>query len=955
MSRVIAILAFLISISSSAQETCRGIPNIRNFPRSEYNAGTQNWGICQDQRGFIYFANNDGLLYFNGVEWNLTRISSISPLRSILVDSKNNLYIGLINDFGIVRMEGSELSTFQSLKDLIPEDCREFDEIWKIYEVSEGIIFQCYKYIFLYTDNSVKVIEPEKRFQFSYQVGNKTFVHEPGVGLFELTNGELVKMSWWKESGDMEISSIIELGDNNLLIGTTYNGIYELREGLVKKWETPVNKSILNSRLYSAAELPGNLFAFGTILDGLIISDKEGNIKYTLNSNSGIQNNTVLSLFVDMSDNLWLGLDNGIDYIEINSPLSYIGSNKIGTGYCCRVFEGNLYLGTNQGLYVRSLSGHSSDLDFKLVENTAGQVWSLDEFAGQLLCGHNLGTFIVKGTKAEKIYGQEGAWKFMVIKDNPGLIIGGNYQGLSLYRLLNGKWQFYKKIVGFKESSRYMCQDQDNNIWIGHSGKGIFKVRLNEEKGVLSSVFYYNSDHGLPSNAGNILFEFEDEIYVSTNSGIFGYDKLSNSFIVSERLNKLFENSGRIKTLVSVAGGDKWYIADKEAGLITNIDDRTARRITVPFSKLTGKFVNEFEFIYPFDSENIFMGLENGFVHFSPLVPKSYNSNYKTFVTEVELPYLDSTLYLRDSEIVRSYEFPFNKNSFRFHFAAPFFENEFPLEFSYYLEGFSEEWSKWSIDTYKDFTTLREGNYMLKLKSRNVYRVESEPDEFAFTILPPWRRSTQAYLIYLLFILLLAISVIRYILYRVKLSQKLQEEKYQQDMREREDRFQREALLAEKEIIDLRNDKLRSEMVYRDKEIANQTMAIIEKNKFLKRVNEDLNSIQDYVVTEAARNRIFGLVKRIRKEIDIKHQNKIFETYFDEANEELFKSLMEKHPELTPYDLRLCAFIRMNISTKEIATILNISYRGAEVSRYRLRKKMHLPREVNLSSYLSSF
>ena len=144
-------------------------------------------------------------------------------------------------------------------------------------------------------------------------------------------------------------------------------------------------------------------------------------------------------------------------------------------------------------------------------------------------------------------------------------------------------------------------------------------------------------------------------------------------------------------------------------------------------------------------------------------------------------------------------------------------------------------------------------------------------------------------------------------------------------------------------------------MIARDKELANQTMGIINKNKFLKKVNEDLGNIQDFIVNDAAKAKILGLKKLIKKEIDLKLQNKIFETYFDEANEDFFKRLKEKYPDLTPYDLRLCAFVKMNISTKEIATILNISYRGAEVSRYRLRKKMDLPREVNLSSHLASF
>jgi DNA-binding CsgD family transcriptional regulator len=277
------------------------------------------------------------------------------------------------------------------------------------------------------------------------------------------------------------------------------------------------------------------------------------------------------------------------------------------------------------------------------------------------------------------------------------------------------------------------------------------------------------------------------------------------------------------------------------------------------------------------------------------------------------------------------------------------------MEFSYMLQGFSDEWSDWSIERYKDFTSLHEGSYTILVKARNVYGLESEPASFVFRVMPPWQRSTTAWLVYLLMFIGLVFLIIRYVLHRVRQSVLRQEEKGRQEMQERERRYEREALVAEKEIVKLQNEKLQNEVVFRDKELSNQTMGIINKNKFLKKVYEDLNSIQEYVVNDAARAKIFGVTKRIKKEIDLKHQNKIFESYFDEANEEFFKRLKEKYPDLTPNDLRLCAFIRMNISTKEIAAILNISYRGAEVSRYRLRKKMDLPRETNLASHLAGF
>ncbi len=284
MSKSPVFLFLFISVTTFAQETFRGIPHIRNFNKSEYHAGTQNWGIIQDQRGFLYFANNDGLLSYNGGEWGLTRISSSAPLRSIMTDSENRIYVGLINDFGVISRKDNTASSYSSLKDLLPEEDREFDDIWRIHELDGEIVFQCHKYIFIYKEGGFRVIKPDTRFHFSFKVGNQVFVQEMGVGMHELSHDKLVKLDWWQEHRDQEICSILEYGDEKLLVGTTYNGIYILENGKVHQWEAPVNELLVRYRLYSALKLPNNLYAFGTILNGLIISDSDGNVLYTLNT-----------------------------------------------------------------------------------------------------------------------------------------------------------------------------------------------------------------------------------------------------------------------------------------------------------------------------------------------------------------------------------------------------------------------------------------------------------------------------------------------------------------------------------------------------------------------------------------------------------------------------------------------------------------------------------------------
>ncbi|MCU0459044.1 MAG: hypothetical protein MUE37_08135 [Bacteroidales bacterium] len=955
MPKVLPILLFLCSTVTFAQENYRGIPFVRNFHKSEYKADTQNWGIAEDRRGFIHFANNDGLLSFDGVEWNLARISATAPLRSVLVDSQDNIYVGLINDFGLVSRSGNNPPAFISLKYLLPEKYSEFDEIWRIHETTTGIIFQCYEYIFLYSGDTIKVIEPAGRFRFSHKVGGRILVQEPGKGVSELIGDSVVSLPWWDLYRDKEINSILELENGKLLIGTTYDGLYVLDEEGISGWKTPVNELLLKSRLYSAVRLPDNRFAFGTILNGLIISDGDGNIVCNLNTEWGIQNNTVLSLLADRTGNLWLGLDNGIDFAEIDSPLSYIGSDKIGTGYCCRVFQGDLYLGTNQGLYVVPFDSRFEENEFRLVENSAGQVWTLEEAFGQLLCGHNHGTFIIDGERAVKICNEEGAWKFIPVKGRPDLLIGGHYEGLVLYKRTGDTWSFRTKIEGFEESSRYLFQDVEGYIWVGHSGRGIFRLKMDDTYERVTEVLRFPLNGDLPSQAGNILFSFNNRIYVSAPDGVREYDETDNIFRPSAELNEIFAGCGRIMSVADAPNGYTWFIAEKESGYLRQNEDMTYTRVTVPLRKLRDRYVNEFESVYPYDSENILMGLEEGFVSYNPSVPKQYNTGFPAFITRVRTEKPDSVIYLWNGGHEAGFQFPWKTNSLRFYFASPFFENDNDLMFSYFLDGFSEEWSDWTTEHYRDFTNLREGEYALNVKARNVFGTESETAQFHFIVRPPFRRSVAAYIGYLLVIALLLYSVARYSIRRAALAASMKEEKLRAEMKEQQHIHQQESLLAEKKILDLTNEKLRSEMLFRDKELANQTMIIIEKNKFLQKVNEELYGIQDFVVNDQIRTKVLELKKKINREIDIKLQNKIFESYFDEANEDFFRVLKEKHPDLTPYDLRICAFIRMNIPTKEIAAILNISYRGAEVSRYRLRKKMQLPRRINLSAYLTGF
>jgi DNA-binding CsgD family transcriptional regulator len=188
--------------------------------------------------------------------------------------------------------------------------------------------------------------------------------------------------------------------------------------------------------------------------------------------------------------------------------------------------------------------------------------------------------------------------------------------------------------------------------------------------------------------------------------------------------------------------------------------------------------------------------------------------------------------------------------------------------------------------------------------------------------------------------------------YRIEKSRLAEKQKQKEKYQVLEQKLKEEALIAEKEMERLRNETLRLEMIHKEKELANSTMLLINKNNILNKLQSDLRGVNSSLGNDPSKNRINSIIKRIDKEIDSEKQWKVFNTHIEQVYEELFKKLKDKYPDLTPRELSLCAYLRMNISSKEIATLMNISARGVEISRYRVRKKLRLDREANLTEFI---
>jgi len=434
-----------------------------------------------------------------------------------------------------------------------------------------------------------------------------------------------------------------------------------------------------------------------------------------------------------------------------------------------------------------------------------------------------------------------------------------------------------------------------------------------------------------------------------------------NAFYVVELSSKaqswLFWLLGQqsIRYLKEDTEGNIWFIHEKNLGVV---DMSAQQPAIIHLPELNNKMLSGFEFIYPVNDNNIFIGGERGFFHINY---EKYKKNIPALQVQVRAVKIvnkkDSLLFggyfanVDDKQIQGKNQIPRIRNNWKtilFEFSSPLFGQQANLEYTYKLKGFDENWAEWSGKTEKEYTHLAPGTYTFEIKVRNNLGNESEPVGYTFKVLPPWYQTTLAYIIYLL---LFGLAV--YYLYkwqRKKFNQ--QQEKYEEEQKRLQYLYQLEINKAENELVALRNEKLQSEIDFKNSELATTAMHLVQKGELLAKIKGELNQIMKVLDNEKAVIELKKMIKVLSEDDKMDKDWEHFAQHFDKVNSDFVVSLKEKHPTITGNELKLCAYLRMNLSTKEIAQLMNISVRGVEISRYRLRKKLQIPSEKSLFDYL---
>ena len=790
---------FCNSKSIFAQDlSLAGLPLIKNYLPSEHGGTPQNWGIVQDKRGVMYFANTAGVLEYDGVSWRLIEVEN-EIARTIAIDDKGTIFVGGIDQFGYLQSDTKGKLEYKSLISLIPVEQRNFGDIWSIWPCRDGVFFQSASHLFLIKDplqslsekksDAVKHWKSKSVFNPAYLVYNNFYILESGSGLLTLSGDSLKLINGGKQFTKSTIYSMLSFSDNTLggtdykkiLIGSE-TGFYTFDGSTISPFRTEADDYIIKNQLYFRGTiLSNNTYAFGTQNGGLIVIDNQGNLKKIINKFSGLNDNTIWYVYSGKAGELWLATNNGIAKINYPSPLTLLDSRfgLDGVIYAVSTHKGKIYVTTTNGIYI---TNNTEDQDyksvFKKVEGINSESWQILDLDDYQLVGTTHGVYLLDDKKATQIISD---WRFSYCfcqsAINKNIIYVGLHDGVATLRFKNGVWTDGGKIPGVTEIILSITEETNGAVWLSTYNKGLIKL-VPFSNGTQSSysITRYGKEKGVAERQ-IVSIKVKNKIFFAAAKGFISYDKEHDYFLPDSQLGERFINNFLTVDAKKDVKGDIWVMGggnnEFEIGKIIFDKNGKANWKSYPILNniLENDLIHAQYHIYPDSySPDIIWIIANEKLYKFNINDSGINTHqleYFALIRSVKTTG-DSVIYFGDenngnkSFKENEWELQSDLSSIEFSFAATSYLNESENRFQYFLEGFDRQWSEWTKENKKEYTNLPSGSYQFRVRAINTLNQLSNESSFAFFIPTPWYKSIWALLLYATIIIFLMWWLVRW-------------------------------------------------------------------------------------------------------------------------------------------------------------------------------------------------
>lgn len=926
---------------------------VQNFTPSDYKAGIQNIDFAQNRDMNLFVANNLGILSYNGTSWEKHAFQTGKKQRSLAFDEKSGrLYFGSQGVFGYFTNDWQMVS----LTDKIPQGGPDFDEVWDVFLLNSKVYFCTFQGVFVFDGQSVFALTHKDGFYRTFRTNGKLFAQTRKGQLFEIKDHELLPLPYLVNLSKETIAGMLTQDGGYLIIYNSGKIEFVTSFGSILKYEG-LNNALQGKYVNHVLQLSDSRLAISTQTAGLFLFDLQKQTIEHLTTREGLLSNVCLRAFQDYSGNLWVGMQNGISLIDINSPMRFINEeiNIQGSGYEAYYKEEGVYYTTTNGIYFLAKNAAQS----VFLKGTEGPAYGMKMIGGKLYAGHHTGLFMLVNGTARRVAYTHGLWQVKQLQSNPEYAVGGTYSGLFLFRI-NEKMELQGvgRIEGFEESSRFFEEDQEGKIWVGQFYKGLYQLSLSADLRAVT-VNKISANQGLPIDEQIILSRIDNDLYLGTPKGIYKIDQPGNRIVKSEIFSKVIGEQ-QVYLLVQDNQKNIHVYTEDMAGFFKQISTDNYTFVPSSLFQLRYSFNNDLLNISIHTNDGVLFNANEGFIHYKPELENRLAAEKPLLVSKVVNVAEHSVLYERipfseKLETPLQLTVSYRAKVLQFIVEAFQFNEVNNQQFRYFLKGFDEDFGEWTYATTKEYTNLKEGNYEFIVQTKNELGQNISSRPLLLKVDPPFYRSLPARLLYVLLGL-----------FSLWLVSRLQKRRYKLKSMAVEDAKQRELLKKQQELIEIEHqkehavrqieeDKMKSELRHLNSLLAASTMNLVVKNEFMENIKEELEEVKRKGKSLETKHALEKIVREIDTTLRLEEDWKQFEYHFDQIHGDFLNRLREEFLDLTPNEQKLCALLRLNLSTKEISNLMSISLRGVEIARYRLRKKLGLDIGQNLSKFILEY
>jgi ligand-binding sensor domain-containing protein/DNA-binding transcriptional regulator YiaG len=951
------------------------------------------YAIAQDQEGFMWFGTHNGLLRYDGystksfhtIKTKNQEEISIKTVHALYLDSKKKLWIGT-EDNGLLVYDTksgiwSKIIDNQQINSAINAIFEDKKGNFWIATMSNGcFLFNAQHQLTQHFDTQNSILQNNSIFSFAEDSNGRIWIAAAGAGLnFYDETQRKIQVIHNQNSPTEDLACFRKClfwnNDGTLWIGTENDGLYlyHTQNQTFQHYKRNATNVLLPNSISDIKAMPDGKIWLTSDGNGLFVCEPSTMAfrqeKHNNASRNELNTNNLLKIFLDKDENKWLATFNG------------------GINICKKhkTYFPNLTEWTNTTIDFseRSVLGICAAKNGKIWFGTDGNglnVWDINTKNWQSFKHQTGRNTFPSGSVAKSIF-----------EDSKGNIWVGYFNnGLDCYNPSTGQNQHF--LQGENNPNMLsdnniwsISEDRKGNLWFGTLGGGLNKFDVQTKK--ITRFFHEpKNENSVSENGIFVVFADEnDNIWIGTkNSGLDFYEPSTGKFThFTNHKNPESISANDIRSIYKDKKGRLW-IGTESAGLNLWLGNGKFKKYNTPEGLLNNSvlsisedeqgilWLSSFQGITRFDAEKEtffnhdfhISDLNNQFNHLaaaklndgtlcfggiyganfiSPnqnnqntINPQVYLTDFKIFNQSIEPN--DGTEILNQAIAqTKEIHLSYTRNLITFNFSALEYTSSYEIRYAFQLVGFDKNCRFTDKKQQSASYNLEPGNYVFKVYSTNSNGVWSDKiTEIKVVIHPPFWKTWWFRLMLLVAFAALARWLIQ--LYNER----------------REEQWKAAIVEQEKEILRLQNEKLASEIEGKTNELMSKALQMGQKNGVMQKLKDGLQDLRQEQ-TETNLKKLRSLENLVNLEMQDENSWEQFRLYFDQVNHNFTESLLKQYPNLTTNDIRTCILIKLNLSIKEMAALLNISTQGVEKSKYRLKKRLNLNVEDDLTEFLRKF